>query len=145
MSASKANSSAKMRGGGTRPQTTGKTPTFSINQEDPASTGLVQVTPIQMLKIHETRITNIESATKKSVNSTTNDVVSNPLIDTLYEELAVSKTAVKDLEKAVQELKATLFTLQSSVLASSQSLSKMKDDIDIVKKDVLTMSKIAEV
>ena len=137
MSASKANSSAKMRGGGTRPQTTGKTPTFLNKQEDTPGSNLVQVTPIQMLKIHEARITSIESAAKK-----TNVVVSsNPLIDTLYEELSASKKEAKELEKTVQELKTTIFTIQSIVLATSQSLSKMKDDIDLVKKDFLSVSK----
>lgn len=135
MSASKANSSAKMRGGGTRPQTAGKPPTFLNKQEDASGSNLVQVTPIQMLKIHEARITSIESAAKKS-----NVVVSNPQIDSLREELTLSKQSSKDLEKTVQELKTTIFSLQSSVLATSQSLSKMRDDIDHAKKDTLIVS-----
>jgi predicted RNase H-like nuclease (RuvC/YqgF family) len=135
MSGSKSVSSAKMRGGGTRPAAPNKTASFSNNIEDSANSNLVQVTPIQMLKIHEARITNIESANKlRSVEA--------PKMETIYEEQASSKQTITDLQKTIQELKATIATLQTSVLFTTQTFSKLRDELDVLKKEMLDIAKV---
>lgn len=128
MSASKAVASAKMRGGGTRPTgASSKTATFSNNNEVITENNLVQVTPIQMLKIHESRITSIESLNKtRSLDP--------PKMDTIYEEQSDLKKTLKELEKSFQEMKTTIVTLQTSVLSSSQTIIKLRDEVDELKK-----------
>ena len=141
--------SAAKRRRGTAPPTgsspgtapTGKQPTF-INQQNELGPTLKQVSPIEMLKIHEARLCRIETmdviAGGGSSEGSHGEILTDSRVDTVITELEKNKKSVLEHDNSIRELRATILTLQSLVITTTQTIEKLKSDIDSIKTEMVT-------
>ena len=137
-------SAAKRRRGTTQPTSApvgGRQPTF-INQQNEVVSNLKQVTPIEMLKIHEARLRRIESMSiiesGGEVAAETQPIMFDSRVGELIADHEKTKKSVSEVDISIRELRASILTLQALVISSSQTIEKLKSDIDDIKTEMAT-------
>ena len=124
--------SAAKRRRGIISQPVAKQGSFTSEILEPQPT-MKQVNPIEMLKIHELRIHRIETMPVISLGGE----VSDSDKDSSQDILESIKNTLVDHETMFRDFKSTILTLQSLAISTSQSLEKMKIEVESLKKDAL--------
>ena len=110
-----------------------------VSQHD-ANPNMIQVSPLEMLKMHESRLCRIEAMETKDPKMPDKQI---PEIDELFQEvlseLDTSKKNADETSSAVRDLKTTLRLLQTQVTASARTLSNLQGEIASIKTELTTL------
>lgn len=138
-------SAAKRRRGTTQTvnaPVSGKQPTF-VSEQSEMNSRLIQVNPIEMLKIHEARLRRIESmeiiASGGEIVSHAQPVLFDSRVGDLMIDLDKTKKTVIDMDTLVRELKTTILTLQTLAITTSQTLENIKTEVASIKTYMVAM------
>jgi len=138
--------SAAKRRRGTGQSTIGQRPPV-VNQPVETRPMLKQVTPIEMLKIHESRLCRIEAMDMISKGGSLDNVQEMPgdeYIEMLVSEIEFCKKKIADYESKFVDINATLMTLQTFILTTTQQMNGLKSDLTSLKTESV-VSKMSSV
>ena len=119
----------------------------AVNQSGETRSMLKQVTPIEMLKIHESRLCRIESMDMISKGGSLDNVQEMPdaeYIEMLVSEIELCKKKIAEYEGKFVDINTTLMTLQTFILTTTQQMNGLKSDLSSLKTDSV-VSKMSSV
>mgnify|MGYP003964336473 FL=1 len=129
-------SAAKRRRGSSQStNTASRQQTISAPQND-INSNMIQVSPLEMLKMHESRLRRIESME----NGTDKQL---PDFDEVFSDIMTDLEELKQKDEAdsalIRDLKATLRSIQSQSTTNSRLLASLQNEISNIKADITTM------
>ena len=129
-------SAAKRRRGSSQStNTASRQQTISAPQND-INSNMIQVSPLEMLKMHESRLRRIESME----NGTDKQL---PDFDEVFSDIMADLEELKQKDVAdsvlIRDLKATLRSMQSQSTTNSRIIASLQNEISNIKADITTM------
>jgi len=129
-------SAAKRRRGSSQStNTASRQQTISAPQND-INSNMIQVSPLEMLKMHESRLRRIESME----NGTDKQL---PDFDEVFSDIMTDLEELKQKDEAdsalIRDLKATLRSIQSQSTTNSRTIASLQNEISNIKADITTM------
>ena len=117
---------------------TSRTQSF-VSQLPDVNSNMIQVSPLEMLKMHEARLRRIETMESSETKGPEKQL---PEIDELFQELLAeletTKKTADDTSTVIRELKTTVRSLQTLVTANARTISTMQSDIATLKTELAT-------
>ena len=129
-------SAAKRRRGSSQStNTASRQQTISAPQND-INSNMIQVSPLEMLKMHESRLRRIESME----NGTDKQL---PDFDEVFSDIMADLEELKQKDEAdsvlIRDLKATVRSMQSQSTTNSRIIASLQNEISNIKADITTM------
>jgi chromosome segregation ATPase len=129
-------SAAKRRRGSSQStNTASRQQTISAPQND-INSNMIQVSPLEMLRMHESRLRRIESME----NGTDKQL---PDFDEVFSDIMADLEELKQKDVAdstlIRDLKATLRSMQSQSTTNSRIIASLQNEISNIKADITTM------
>jgi predicted nucleic acid-binding Zn-ribbon protein len=129
-------SAAKRRRGSSQStNTASRQQTISAPQND-INSNMIQVSPLEMLKMHESRLRRIESME----NGTDKQL---PDFDEIFSDIMADLEEIKQKDVTdsvlIRDLKATVRSMQGQSTTNSRLIASLQNEISSIKTDITTM------
>lgn len=109
-----------------------------VNQEQ-------SVTPLQILKMHDNKLKELDSSLKENVENIVKDILNKINIEKPKEDKSIDISylldKIKDLNKEFDELKTIVIKSQNLGLETNNEMLKMKDNINDLKDNIVELEK----
>jgi hypothetical protein len=123
--------------------TSSRTQSF-VSQSPEVNSNMIQVSPLEMLKMHESRLRRIETMESSESKGPEEQTAGfDEMLHTVLSELDISKKTTDDTSLVIRELKTNIRSLQTQVALSARTISTMQEEITAIKTEMTTMKMAA--
>lgn len=118
---------------------TSKTQSF-VSQSLETNSNMIQVSPLEMLKMHEARLRRIETMESSEHKGPEKQLpVNDELFQEFLAELETTKITADETSSVIRDLKSTVRSLQTLATANARTISTMQGEITAIKTEMTTV------